>query len=117
MMAFNESILRGGAALPLHGFVEAVLQHFNVAPFQFTSNSFRIIVMFIIAFMEADIGAPNIDEFTYVNEIKVLAKCMGFWYTTKRCNTGLYDNMGHWREHFFFYPFEPPREFRIACEF
>ena len=121
LMAFSESILRGGVALPLHSFVEVVLQHFIVATFQFTPNSFRIIVAFFITFMEAGIGKPNVDKFTYVYEIKALAKHEGFWYTTKWGTTtkgiiGLRDNIGHWKDHFFFYPSKRPGEFRTACE-
>ena len=49
-MAFSEVIIKGGVSLPLHPFIETVLQYFNVALFQFTPNSFRIIVAFFIAF-------------------------------------------------------------------
>ena len=84
MMAYSKSILRGGACHPLHSFVEAMLQHFNMAPFQFTPNSFHIIVAFFVAFMEAGIGEPDVDEFTYVYGIKTLAHHEGFWYTTNR---------------------------------
>ena len=112
-MAFSESIMQGGASLPLHGFVEAVLQHFNVALFQFTLNSFCIMVAFFITFMEAGIGELNVDEFAFVYGIKALAKHEGFWYTTKQgtemnCIIGLRDNMAHWKDHYFFYPFERP---------
>ena len=63
MMAFFEAIMRGWASLPLHPFLIAVLEYFNVAPFQFTPNSFRIMVAFYIAFMESDIGEPFVVEF------------------------------------------------------
>ena len=83
MMAFSEVIMRGGVAPPLHAFVEAVLRHFNVALFQFTLNSFCIIVAFFIAFMEVGISEPNVNEFAYLYGIKELAKHEAFWYTTK----------------------------------
>ena len=106
-MAFSESILQRGVGLPLHDFVEAALQHFNVAPLKFTPNSFHIIVAFFIAFMEAGIGELNVDEFTYIYGIKALSHYEGFWYTAKRGAiekgiTGPHDNMGHWKDHFFF---------------
>ena len=99
MMAFNESMLWGGVGLPLHGFLKAVLQHFKMASFQFTPNSFHIIVAFFVAFMEASIGEPNVDEFIYIYGIKALAHHEGFWYTTRQVTdkkgiTGLCDNMG-----------------------
>ena len=121
MMAFSEPIKRRGISLPFHSFVEAVLQHFNVAPFQFTLNSFCIMVAFFIALMEAGIGEPNVDEFTFAYGIKMLTKHEGFWYMTKRDTnmnviTGLPNNMGHWKYHYFFYPSECLGEFRVACE-
>ena len=71
--------------------------------------------------MEAGISEPNVDEFAYVYGIKALAKQEGFWYTTKRGVdvqgiASLRNNMGQWKDHFFFYPFECPREFRTACK-
>ena len=107
MMVDSESIVQGGVGLPLHGFVKVVLQHFNVVPFQFTPHCFCIIVVFFIPFMEVGIGELNVDEFTYVYGIKALAHHEGFWYMTKQGATekgiiGLYDNMGHWKDHFNF---------------
>ena len=58
--------------------------------------------------MEAGIGEPNVDEFTYIYGIKALSHHEGFWYTAKRGAiekriTGSHDNMGHWKDHFFFF--------------
>ena len=71
--------------------------------------------------MEAGISELNINEFAYVYGIKVLAKHEGFWYTAKRSVdvkgiVGLHDNMGQWKDHYFFYPSERLREFRTACK-
>ena len=77
-MAFSEAIVRGGAFLPLHPFVEVILQYFNVALFQFTLNSFHIIVAFFIAFMEVCLIEPTVNEFAYIFGIKTLAKHKGF---------------------------------------
>ena len=71
------------ASLPLNPFIVEVLEYFNVAHFQVTPNSFRTMVEFYMAFMEADIGKPSTMEFAYVYYIKALAKNKGFWYTTK----------------------------------
>ena len=78
MMAFNEAIMQGGASLLLHPFLIVVLQHFNVAPFQFIPNSFCIMVAFFISFIKMGISGLNVDEFTYVYEAKALAKHEGF---------------------------------------
>ena len=67
------------------------------------------------------INELNVDEFTYGYGIKALAHHEGFWYITKRGAaekgvTGLHDNMGHWKDHFFFYSSEHPGEFRTVCK-
>ena len=77
-------------------------------------------VAFYIAFMEADIGEPSIEEFTYVYRIKALAKNTQFWYITKRCPdvegiVGLRDKMGSFKNKYLFYPSKCPSEFRVAC--
>ena len=51
--------------------------------------------------------------------IKTLSHHEGFWYMTKQSATekgitGLRDNMGHWKDHFFFYPSERYGEFKTA---
>ena len=119
-MAFSEAIIKGGASLPLHPFIEVVLQYLNVAPFQFTPNSFRIIVVFFIAFTEASHITPMVNKFAYVFEIKAFTKHAGFWYATNRGVDvqgigGLRSNMGQWKDKFFFYPSRRPGEFRTAC--
>ena len=83
-MAFSEAIMRGGGSLPLHPFIEAVLQYFNVAPFKFTLNSFYIIMAFFIVFTEACLVEPIVNEFAYIFGIKALMKHKGFWYTTRQ---------------------------------
>ena len=72
--------------------------------------------------MEAGIGEPNIDELPYIYGIKALAHHEGFWYMTRRGTdvngiTGLRNNIGHWKDHFFFYPSKRHREFRTACKY
>ena len=49
-MAFSEAILKAGVFLPLHPFIYQVFQFFDMVPFQLTPNSFRIIIVFFIAF-------------------------------------------------------------------
>ena len=77
--------------------------------------------MFYIAFMEADIGEPLAVEFTYVYCIKALARNEGFWYTNKRGPdvegvSGVRDNMGNYKDRYFFYPFDRPGEFQVASK-
>ena len=80
MMAFSEAIIQGGASLPLHPFLVQVLYYFNLAPIQFTPNSFRTMMTFYIAYMEDQLGEPSVEEFTYIYCIKALARNKGFWY-------------------------------------
>ena len=69
--------------------------------------------------MEVGISEPNVDEFAYVYGIKALAKHERFWYTTKwgidvEGIYGLCNNMDQYKDKYFFYPTERPREFRTA---
>ena len=101
-MAFSEAIMRGGGSLPLHPFIEAVLQYFNVAPCKFTLNSFYIIMAFFIVFTEACLVEPTVNEFAYIFGIKALMKHKGFWYTTRqgldvKGIVGLCSNIGQWK--------------------
>ena len=78
-------------------------------------------VAFYIAFMEADIGEPSVLEFAYIYGIKALSRNEGFWYTTKRGPDvegiwGVRDNMGSYKDTYFFYPLESPGEFRVSCK-
>ena len=111
----------GGASLPHHPFVKVVLQYFIVALFQFTLNSFCIIVAFFIAFTKACLIEPVVNNFSYIFEIKALAKHEGFWYTTRwgldvKGIVGLHSNIGQWKDEFFFYPSVHSREFKTACK-
>ena len=83
MMAFSEVIIRGRASLPLHPFFVEALNYFHLAPFQFSANFFRTMVVFYITYMEEQLGEPSAEEFTYMYYIKALARNEGFWYTSK----------------------------------
>ena len=78
-------------------------------------------MVFYIAFMEAGIGEPSIIDFVYVYGIKALAKNMRFWYITKwgpnvEGKWGIRENMGNYKDKYFFYPSERPGEFMSACK-
>ena len=77
-MAISEAILKVGVFLPLHPFIDQVLQFFDIVPFQVTPNSYRIIVAFVIAFFEACGVKPSLGHFTYIFGIKATAKHAGF---------------------------------------
>ena len=51
--------MRVEALIPLHPFVEIILDFFNLVPFQLTLNSLYIILAFYIMHMEAGLGAPS----------------------------------------------------------
>ena len=121
MATFFEAIIRGGVSLPLHLFIVEVLAYFNIAPFQFTPNSICTTVEFYIAFKEANIGKASMVEFTFVYNIKALARSKNFWYTNKRGLDmegvlGICDNMGNYKDRYFFYPSYCPGEFRVASK-
>ena len=69
--------------------------------------------------MEASIGKPTVEEFAYVYCTKALAKHEGLWYTSKREPGvkgvwGVHDNMGNYKDIFFFYSLEWSGDFRIT---
>ena len=117
-MALSEAILKAGVFLPLHPFIDQVLQFFDIIPFQLTLNSYCIIATFFITFLEACGVEPSIGHFDYVFGIKAFAKNAGFWYLTSHGDVvgigGLPNNMGQWKNDFFFYPSAPSGEFRIG---
>ena len=78
-------------------------------------------VAFYIAFMELDIREPSTVEFSYVYCIKALPKNEGFWYTSKRGLDvegvwGIRDNMGNYKDIYFFYPSDRLGEFRVVSK-
>ena len=74
-----------------------------------------------IAFMEVDISKSLAVEFAYVYRIKALARNEGFRYTSKRRLDveGIWrvrDNMGNYKDIYFFYPSDHPRELWVASK-
>ena len=78
MATFSKAIIQGGASILLHSFLIEMFDYFNIVSFQFTLNSIRTVVVFYIAFMEADIGKPLAVEFAYIYCIKALTRNTGF---------------------------------------
>ena len=119
MVTFSEVIIRGGASIPRHPFLVEVFDYFNIVPFQFTPNSISTIVAYYIVFIEANIGEPLVVEFVYIYCIKALARNKVFWYTSKRDPDvkgvwGVHDNIGNYKDRYFFYPSDRPGEFRVG---
>ena len=78
-------------------------------------------VAFYITFMEDDMGEPSTVEFAYVYCIKALARNESFGYTSKWGPDivgvwGVNDNMGNYKDRYFFYAFDRFGDFRIASE-
>ena len=75
-------------------------------------------VAFFISFSMACGVEPSLGHFAYIFGIKVMAKHVGFWYLTGRGDAtrigGLPNNVGQWKNDFFFYPFARSGEFRIG---
>ena len=117
-MAFSKAILKAEVSLPLHPFINEVLQFFDVVQFQLTLNSYCIIVTFYIAFAEACEFELSVGHFAYVFWIKAVAKHVGFWYMIGRGDAtgiaGILSNIGEWKNDFFFYPYAHSGEFRMA---
>ena len=84
MTAISETIIQGGASIPLYPFLVEVFNYFKIILFQLTPNSIRTMVAFYIGFMEANIGKLSAVEFAYIYCIKALSKNERFWYTSKR---------------------------------
>ena len=117
-MAIREAILKAGVFLPLHPFIDQVLQFFEIMHFQLTLNSYRINVAFYIVFSKACGVEPSLRHFAHIFGIKVVAKHAGFWYLTNCGDAagigGLPSNVDQWKNNFFFYPSAHSREFRIG---
>ena len=105
-MAIRKAILKTGVFLPLYSFIEQVLEFFDVVSFQLSSNSYRLIVVFYIAFSELCRTTSSVGHFAFIFEFKALAKYPGFWYLTDRGVTagilGLPNNVGQWKNNLFF---------------
>ena len=50
-MAISEEILKTGVFLPLHPFIDQVLDFFDIVSFQLSQNSYCLIVAIYIAFL------------------------------------------------------------------
>ena len=83
-IAISEAILKSGVFLPLHSFIDQVLEFFDIVPFQLSPNSYRLIVAFYIALSELCETAPSIGHFAFIFRLKTLAKHPEFWYLTSR---------------------------------
>ena len=107
-MAISEVILKTRVFLPLHPFIDQVLEFFDIISFQLSLNSYRLIVVFYIAFLELYKTMPIVGHFAFIFGLKALAKHLGFWYLTGRGVTagilGLPSNVDQWKNYFFFYP-------------
>ena len=117
-MAISEVILKTGVFLPFHPFIEQVLNFFDIVSFQLSLNSHRLIVAFYIAFSELSKTAPTVGHFAFILGLKVLAKHLGFWYLTGQgVATGILrlpNNVGQWKNDFFFYPSNNFGRFRVG---
>ena len=117
-MALSEAILKAGVLLPLHPFIDQVLQFFDIVPFQLTPNSYCIIMVFFISFSKACGIEPSIGHFAYVFRIKAIMKHVEFWYLTSHGDVagtgGLPSKVGQWKNDFFFYLFARFGEFWIG---
>ena len=107
-MAISEAILKTKVFLPLHSFIDQVLEFFDIVPFQLFPNFYHLIVTFYIAFSELYKTAPSIGHFAFIFGLKALAKYPRFWYLTGRGDAvgilGLPSNVDQWKNDFFFYP-------------
>ena len=117
-MAISEAILKTRVFLPLHPFIDQVLEFFAIVPFQLSPNSYHLIVAFYISFLEIYKTAPTVGHFSFIFWLKVLAKHHGFGYLTSRgVAVGILrlpNNVGQWKNDFFFYPSNHFGEFRAG---
>ena len=117
-MTFSEAILKTGVFLSLHPFIDQVLDHFDIVPFQLPPNSRHLIVVFYITFSEFYGVAPLIVHFVFIYRLKAFAKHVGFWYLIGQEDaagiTRLPSNTGPWKNNFFFYPSKRYGEFRAG---
>ena len=76
-MAISKAILKARVFLPLHSFIDQVLQFFDIVLFQLTPNSYHIMMAFFITFSEARMVEPSLGHFAYIFGIKVVVKACG----------------------------------------
>ena len=117
-MVFSKVILKAGVSLPLHPFIDDILQFFTVVPFHLTLNTYCIIVTFYVAFTETRGFEPSVGHFAYMIKIKAFMSDLGIWDMTGRDDItgigGIPSDIGQWKNDFFFYPYAWSGEFRMV---
>ena len=77
-MAISEAILKTGVFLPLHPFIDQVLEFVDIVSFQLSLNSYSLIVAFYIAFSKLCKTIPIVRHFAFIFRLKALASILGF---------------------------------------
>lgn len=108
-LVLSASLLRVGMSVPLHPFVVQVLRKFDVAPFQLSPNSYRMIISLYILYKEMAFPTLSVPEFLWFYTIKKKADDAGFFYLTLcggkdiRGIEGFPSNSGEWKKKYFYW--------------
>lgn len=65
LIAFSLVIMQSGASLPLNRLVWVVLKHYNLAPGQLATNSFKLMAGVHVLWQNCEFGALTLEEFCY----------------------------------------------------
>ena len=109
-VALSEHYLRFRVRFPLNPFFVEVLKYFGLTVFQITPNRWVHMIGLFGLFAEHGMGPPTIEEFVWFYSVMSNKNDGGFYYFVKRPVKGLHaivkinDNLGPWKESYFFTP-------------
>lgn len=84
LCAWSRQNIRAGATLPLHSYFRAVVDYFDICPFQLTPNSYRVLSALYVLYYFKRWGVPSPHEINYLFDLKSNPKQnnTGFFYFT-----------------------------------
>ncbi|PON71699.1 hypothetical protein PanWU01x14_071540 [Parasponia andersonii] len=111
LASFSEAVLKCGVHLPLHPYIQSVIDYYGVVPFQLTPNTYRYIVGLYILYHKLGLETPSPEEFAWFYQVKSNPSDFGFFYASKWSNQaiktiyGVRNNMGKWKNPFFHFEY------------
>lgn len=102
-MVTNPILISLGVGAPLHPYLRAVIEHFDVAPLQLSPNSYKLVLALLILYHEKGFPAPTMDEVSYFFGIR--RSDHGYFYpevnrrhTQKGFGEGKVNHLKGWKE-------------------
>ncbi|XP_062111639.1 uncharacterized protein LOC133823071 isoform X2 [Humulus lupulus] len=108
-VAFSDSIIRSGGALPLLPFFVKVLNYFELAPLQLSPNSRVTLSSLYVLYHQVHSRGPSINEVHYFYTLRENASAPGFYQLQKAADqkgtalvVGSISNRDSWKTDYFF---------------